>query len=216
MHEATAAIRDSGVIGIIRTRSRADAERIGATLLDAGLPAIEVSMTTPDALGAIRTLSRRATGIVGAGTVLDESSATAAARAGAAFLVSPVLNMAVIAAGRRHGLATAPGVATPTEALCAIEQGADLAKLFPASAYGPAAVKDMLTALPRIPLVPTGGVSLADASQYIAAGSTAVGIGSGLSAGTPEEVAQRVQTILRSIKQARIGLHLTEYDNNTG
>lgn len=203
MHEAASAIRSSSVVGIVRTKTPEQAESCAAALLRGGLPAVEISLVTPGAIGAIRRTAALGLGFVGAGTVLDAASAVAAARAGATFLVSPTLSRSVIAAGRQQGLPTLPGVATPTEALRALELGADFVKLFPASAYGPAAVKDMLTALPQVPLVPTGGVTLTDAADYIRAGSTAVGVGSALSVGNPEEVAARVQTLLRQLADIR-------------
>ncbi len=203
MHEAASAIRSSGVVGIVRTKTPDEAERAAAALLRGGLTAVEISLVTPDAIGAISRTAALGLGFVGAGTVLDAASAAAAARAGATFLVSPTVSRSVVAAGRRYGLATLPGVATPTEALKALELGADFVKLFPASAYGPAAVKDMLTALPQVPLVPTGGVTLTDAVDYIRAGSVAVGVGSALSTGTSDEVGERVQTLLRQLATAR-------------
>lgn len=206
MYEAASAIRSSGVVGIVRSKTPEEAEHSAAALLRGGLPAVEISLVTPGAIEAISRTVALGLGFVGAGTVLDAASAAAAARAGATFLVSPTLSRSVVAAGRRYGLATLPGVATPTEALQALELGADFAKLFPASAYGPTAVKDMLTALPQVPLVPTGGVTLKDAAEYIRAGSTAVGVGSALSAGTPDEVAKRVQTLLKQVASVRRSL----------
>jgi 2-dehydro-3-deoxyphosphogluconate aldolase/(4S)-4-hydroxy-2-oxoglutarate aldolase len=181
---AVAAIRGQRVLGIVRATDRRAAESTAAALLDAGLEAVEVSLTTPDALGAIETLSADGR-LVGAGTVLDGPSADAALRAGACFLVSPVLSSEVIACGRRAGAAVVAAAATPTEALRALELGADLVKLFPARTWSPPAVADMLQALPQLPLVPTGGISLSAAPEWIAAGAVAVGIGGAL---TPQDV----------------------------
>ena len=203
-HEVAAAIRESGIVGIVRSKSSDEATQSAIHLLESGLRAVEVSLVTPQALTAIRHAANTGLGFVGAGTVLYEPSAIAAIEAGATFLVSPILNPAVVAAANRYGVACLPGVATPTEAIRALEMGADFAKLFPASAYGPGAVKDILTALPHLPLVPTGGVRPDDALSYIAAGSAAVGLGSALSSGSVDESSARIQTLLRQIERARI------------
>lgn len=201
--DVRAAIIRDGVVGIVRTADPASALQAATLLLEAGLSAVEISLTTPGALEAITAARRLDLGHVGAGTVLDESSATAAIRAGAEFLVAPTLNPDVIRTGSRHGAATLPGVATPTEAVTAMEYGADFAKIFPASAYGPAAIKDMLAALKHVPLVPTGGVSLEDAADYIRAGSVAVGMGSALTRGERSQAIIRTQDLLTEIGSAR-------------
>lgn len=204
MHEVEAAIRDSGVIGIVRSKSAPEAFAAASVMLESGLPAVEISFVTPNALDAIHAAASLGCGYVGAGTVLDERSAIAAVRAGARFLVSPTLDPAVIALGRRYDVVTVPGVGTATEAVRAMEMGATFAKLFPASAFGPRAVSDILAALPQIPLVPTGGVTLDDAVEYIAAGSVAVGLGSALSSGSAADVVDRVRELLRRIAVARL------------
>jgi 2-dehydro-3-deoxyphosphogluconate aldolase/(4S)-4-hydroxy-2-oxoglutarate aldolase len=188
---AVAAITGHRVLGIVRAADRRAAETTAAALLDAGLEAVEVSLTTPDALEAIATLSADGR-LVGAGTVLDGPSAEAALRAGACFLVSPVLSGEVIASGRRAGAAVVAAAATPTEALRALELGADLVKLFPARTWSPPAVADMLQALPQLPLVPTGGISLSAAPEWIAAGAVAVGMGGAL---TPQDVPGLLEAI---------------------
>ncbi|MGI5238994.1 bifunctional 4-hydroxy-2-oxoglutarate aldolase/2-dehydro-3-deoxy-phosphogluconate aldolase [Dactylosporangium sp. CA-139066] len=171
------------VLGIIRVDGADAAVRAGETLIDAGLRVIEVSLTTPGALPAIERLAARHTGcVVGAGTVLDEAAARAAIAAGARLVVSPNLQRAVVRTAHRYGVAVIPGAATPTEWTRALEWGADAVKLFPASAQSPAVLRDVLAALPQVPVVATGGVSLEAAPQWIAAGAVACGIGSALSA----------------------------------
>lgn len=202
-HEVSAIIRSSGVVGIVRAASEEAALSTALKMLNAGLPAVEISLVTPGALNAINTARGQGIGIVGAGTILDEPSAYAAISAGAQFLVAPTLNEAVIRTALRHGVAVLPGVGSATEALRAIELGADFAKLFPASLYGPAAVRDLLVALPQIPLVPTGGVTLEDVPEYIAAGSAAVGLGSAVSNGDAATIAERIDNLLRTIQKSR-------------
>ncbi|MGN7800333.1 bifunctional 4-hydroxy-2-oxoglutarate aldolase/2-dehydro-3-deoxy-phosphogluconate aldolase [Leifsonia sp. 22587] len=198
----SAIVRD-GVVAIVRATDSESALQAATGLLRGGLRAVEISLTTPGALEAITAARRLELGYVGAGTVLDESSATAAIRAGAQFLVAPTLKRAVIRTGLRHGAVTLPGVATPTEAVQAMEYGADFAKLFPASGYGPKAIADMLAALKQVPFVPTGGVTLEDAADYIRAGSVAVGLGSALCRGSQAEMSTRIHGLLSRISAAR-------------
>ncbi|GAA3941589.1 bifunctional 4-hydroxy-2-oxoglutarate aldolase/2-dehydro-3-deoxy-phosphogluconate aldolase [Actinomadura viridis] len=171
------------VLGIIRSDGVEGAVRAAETAIGAGIHTVEVSLTTPGALAAIERLAAAHPAVrVGAGTVLDEAAARAAVAAGARFLVSPSLHRGVVRTAHRYGIAVIPGAATPTEWVRAMEMGADAVKLFPASAYSPAALRDMLAALPQVPVVPTGGVSLTSAPGWIAAGAVACGIGSALTA----------------------------------
>ncbi|MEU7899139.1 bifunctional 4-hydroxy-2-oxoglutarate aldolase/2-dehydro-3-deoxy-phosphogluconate aldolase [Nonomuraea sp. NPDC049152] len=186
------------VIGIIRAPSAETAVSYGRRLASAGLTAIEVSLSTPDALSAVRTLATGA--FVGAGTVLDAAQAVMAIEAGARFLVCPTLSAGVIGAGHRHGVPVVAGASTPTEIVAALEAGADLVKLFPAAQTSPEALRDVLQALPQAPIVPTGGVSAATAPEWIAAGAVAVGMGGELTRGEPEEAAPRVRALLESLR----------------
>lgn len=195
-------IQESGIVGIVRAMTADAALVTSQVLLDAGVSSVEVSLTTPGALAVVEQLTSEGRA-VGAGTVLDEQSVVNARNAGARFIVAPTVNLSVIRAANRYGLAVIPGAATATEALAALEAGADLVKLFPASAYGPGAVRDLLAALPQLPLVPTGGVSIDEAAQYIAAGSVAVGMGATLVLGTPAEVKERVTKLEAMILDAR-------------
>ncbi|MEU4328377.1 bifunctional 4-hydroxy-2-oxoglutarate aldolase/2-dehydro-3-deoxy-phosphogluconate aldolase [Nonomuraea dietziae] len=189
------------VIGIIRAPSADTAVSYGERLVSAGLGAIEVSLSTPGALGAIRTLSSQESGaLIGAGTVLDAHQAVLAIEAGARFLVCPILSTEVIRAGSRHGVPVVAGAATPTEIVAALEAGADLVKLFPASQSSPKALRDLLQALPHAPVVPTGGVTAATAPEWIAAGAVAVGMGGELTRGEPEGTEPRVRALLNSLK----------------
>jgi 2-dehydro-3-deoxyphosphogluconate aldolase/(4S)-4-hydroxy-2-oxoglutarate aldolase len=185
--EVVTTIAGQHVIGIVRARDAATGIVTARALHRAGLGAVEISLTTPGALGAIEELAAEG-GLLGAGTVLDAASAIAAVRAGARFLVSPVLAPDVIAAGLRYGAAIVAAAQTASEALRALELGADLVKLFPASAWSPRMVADLLQALPQLPLVPTGGIALADAPAWIEAGAVAVGLGSALVPGAVDEL----------------------------
>jgi 2-dehydro-3-deoxyphosphogluconate aldolase/(4S)-4-hydroxy-2-oxoglutarate aldolase len=201
--EITSALVAQRVIGIVRAADAETASRTVDALVEGGLQALEVSLTTPGALDVVREMSRRHPSLlIGAGTVLDEASARLAVLAGARFLVSPALEPAVLRVAHRYGVVAVPGAGTPTEVVRAMELGADLVKLFPASSHGARAVADLLQALPQAPLVPTGGVSTEDAPDYVRAGAVAVGMGGSLASGGPEQTSARVQDLLRRLAEA--------------
>ncbi|MGY0057440.1 bifunctional 4-hydroxy-2-oxoglutarate aldolase/2-dehydro-3-deoxy-phosphogluconate aldolase [Streptomyces sp. LZ34] len=200
--EITRAALAQRVFAIIRSDSYDHATAAADTLLSAGLTTVEFSLTTPFALEAVTTLVREVgdEAVIGAGTVLDAASARMAVDAGARFLVSPSLDPEVIRTGHRYGLPVFPGVATPTEMVRALELGADALKLFPASAYSPRWVRDVRAALPQAALLPTGGVTVADAPEWIAAGAVACGMGSALSEGDRDVVAKRAAELLARLR----------------
>ena len=180
-----AAVREQRVVAIVREPSGAAALERAVALVEAGARVVEISLTTPDALPALTELASRAgDAVVGAGTVLDTDDAERSIAAGARFLVAPTLSVPVIELAVAADIAVVPGAATPTEMLAAHRAGADFVKIFPASVWTPKAVQDLLAALPQLRLVPTGGVSLATAPDWIRAGAAAVGMGSALSAET--------------------------------
>ncbi|MGW8377048.1 bifunctional 4-hydroxy-2-oxoglutarate aldolase/2-dehydro-3-deoxy-phosphogluconate aldolase [Streptomyces sp. ODS28] len=202
--EITRAALEQRVFAIVRSDSYERATAAADTLLGAGITSLEISLTTPYALEAIATL-RRETGddcVIGAGTVLDAPSARMAVDAGARFLVSPALDTEVIRTGHRYGVPVFPGVATPTEMISALEAGADALKLFPASGHSPRWLKDVRAALPQAPLLPTGGVTLENAPDWIAAGAVACGMGSALAEGDRETVTKRVTELLQRLEDA--------------
>ncbi|HEX3813953.1 MAG TPA: bifunctional 4-hydroxy-2-oxoglutarate aldolase/2-dehydro-3-deoxy-phosphogluconate aldolase [Mycobacteriales bacterium] len=196
------AIAEQHVIGIVRADNADAARETGRRLLDAGLRAVEISLTTPGALDVIDELSGPDV-IVGAGTVLDASTARLAVLAGATFLVAPSFDPETVATGHRYGVAVIPGAQSPTEIVAAMSAGADAVKLYPASAASPAVLKDLAAPLPQVPFVPTGGVRLDDAADWIAAGAVAVGLGSALSKGTAAETTARVGILLDSLGAPR-------------
>ncbi|WP_336216064.1 bifunctional 4-hydroxy-2-oxoglutarate aldolase/2-dehydro-3-deoxy-phosphogluconate aldolase [Nonomuraea sp. LPB2021202275-12-8] len=200
--EIMSQIAEQRVIGIVRTATPAQAVEPVRDMLAAGLRTVEVALTTPDALTAIREIvaAAPADALIGAGTVLDAAAAGAAIEAGARFLVSPSLHADVIRTGHRHGVAVIPGVATPTEIVRGLELGADALKLFPASGWSPSWLKDVRAALPQAPIVPTGGISVDSAPHWIAAGAVACGMGSALTSGGPLEASGRVARLLAAIQ----------------
>ncbi|NGO72426.1 bifunctional 4-hydroxy-2-oxoglutarate aldolase/2-dehydro-3-deoxy-phosphogluconate aldolase [Streptomyces boncukensis] len=202
--EITRAALEQRVLAIVRGDNYETATATADTLLAAGITGLEISLTTPFALEAITTL-RRETGddsVIGAGTVLDGASARMAVDAGARFLVSPSLDADVIRTGHRYGVPVFPGVASPTEMVRALELGADALKLFPASAYTPGWLRDVRSALPQAPVLPTGGVTVARAPEWIAAGAVACGMGSALAEGDREAVTKRVTELLQKLEDA--------------
>lgn len=202
--EITRAALEQRVFAIVRSDSYERVTATADTLLAAGITSLEISLTSPHALDAVSTL-RRETGddmVIGAGTVLDAAAARAAVDAGARFLVSPALDVEVIRTGHRYGVPVFPGVATPTEAVQAMESGADALKLFPASAHDPGWLRDVRAALPQAALLPTGGVTVETAPEWIAAGAVACGMGSALSEGDRETVAKRVTELLQKLEDA--------------
>jgi 2-dehydro-3-deoxyphosphogluconate aldolase/(4S)-4-hydroxy-2-oxoglutarate aldolase len=193
------AILSQRVLGIVRSASAAAAASTARALIDGGLRAVELSTSTPGAIEAIAELvaSRSDDSVaIGAGTILGGKAARAALQAGADLLVSPVVDLDVISAGREAGAAIIAGAATPTEAVTAVKAGADLVKLFPASAFSPAVVGDILQALPSLRLVPTGGVRIADVPQWLSAGAVAVGLGGALTAGEPDALRAQLNRLL--------------------
>jgi 2-dehydro-3-deoxyphosphogluconate aldolase/(4S)-4-hydroxy-2-oxoglutarate aldolase len=169
-------------------------------------------MTVPGAVGVIEHVARRygPETVVGAGTVLDAETAQACINAGAQFIVSPALDLETIACCRRHEVAVMPGALTPTEVVTGWKAGADLIKVFPAGAVGGAKyVKALKAPLPQIDLVPTGGVSLETAADFIKAGAAALGVGSelvdakALANGQDRIITERAKEFIRIVKEAR-------------
>jgi 2-dehydro-3-deoxyphosphogluconate aldolase/(4S)-4-hydroxy-2-oxoglutarate aldolase len=175
-------VLDGGIVAIIRAPSGEQLVNVARALNEGGIDVIEVTLTVPgalDVMAAIRSdLGDRI--LLGVGTVLDAESARAALLAGAEFIVSPTVNLAVIAMCRRYDKLVMPGAFTPTEVLTAWEAGADLVKIFPANIGGPNHLNALRGPLPQIRLLPTGGVNLETLPDFIAAGACAVGLGSSL------------------------------------
>jgi 2-dehydro-3-deoxyphosphogluconate aldolase/(4S)-4-hydroxy-2-oxoglutarate aldolase len=182
-HAAVLRIREVGLIPIIRTDSDETAIKTVDALVGAGLTVVEITMTVPNALGAMALVAKRfgSRVLLGAGTVTTPGMANAAIDAGCEFLVTPCFLPSVIACARRRQVPIVAGAFTPTEIFMAHEAGADLVKVFPVlAAGGPAYVRALKGPFPRIDLVPTGGVNRQSVGEYIKAGAAAVGVGSEL------------------------------------
>jgi 2-dehydro-3-deoxyphosphogluconate aldolase/(4S)-4-hydroxy-2-oxoglutarate aldolase len=206
-------IKEVGVIPVVRASSEEEAIMVVEAIKAGGLPVIEITMTVPGAVQVIETLSARYgnEAIVGAGTVLDPESARTCVRAGAQFIVSPALNLETIACCRELDVTVMPGALTPTEVVRAWNAGADLVKVFPAGAMGGASyIKSLRAPLPQIELVPTGGVTLANAAGFIQAGAAALGVGADLvdidaiRSGQPEKITQAARAFVEAVSSARM------------
>jgi 2-dehydro-3-deoxyphosphogluconate aldolase/(4S)-4-hydroxy-2-oxoglutarate aldolase len=180
--QTVAALEAAGVVAVIRLKDPSTVADVVRALIEGGVRALEVTMTVP---GAIDLISRIAPTmpegfLLGAGTVVDADTAVRVIDAGARFIVSPVLRPAVIEAAVARDTPVLPGCFTPTEILTAWEAGADIVKVFPATALGPGYLRDIRGPLPQIKLMPTGGVTIDNAGDWIAAGAVAVGVGTAL------------------------------------
>jgi len=175
-------IEACGIVAIIRANSSAELIEVVAAIKEGGVDVIEITMTTPGALQVISDVSDKYGDevLVGVGSILDAETARAAMLAGAKFIVSPVTKPDIIEICNRYGAVVMPGAFTPTEILAAWESGADYVKVFPSSGVGPAYIKAVKAPLPHIPLVPTGGVSVENAGEFIKAGATVLGVGGSL------------------------------------
>jgi len=171
-----------GVVAILRGRSASHLDAVLDVLVEAGIRSLEVTLTTPDALSAVRRAVDRfgSAATIGAGTVRTVADVSGAVDAGAAYLVSPHTDPVLAARARELGVAYLPGAFTPTEIVAAMAAGATAVKLFPARLGGPRYLRDIREPLPDVPIVPTGGVSAENAAEWFAAGAVAVGAGGSL------------------------------------
>jgi 2-dehydro-3-deoxyphosphogluconate aldolase/(4S)-4-hydroxy-2-oxoglutarate aldolase len=173
-------IVEVGIVPVVRASSSLQAMSAARAVCDGGIPIVEMTMTVPGAVGVIAELSRSLGErvLIGAGTVLDADAARQCVEAGAQFLVSPGFDAKTVQFARERGILIMPGSLTPTEVITAWRAGADFVKIFPAgNVGGPSYIKALKAALPQVPMIPTGGVNLATAAQFLAAGASALGIG---------------------------------------
>lgn len=192
-------VLECGLVAVVRANDPTHLVDVIRALADGGVMIAEVTFTVPNAVDVIRA-ARDQLGekvLLGAGTVLDPETARAALLAGAEFIVSPTVNLGVIQLCRRYDKLVFPGAFTPTEILTAWEAGADMVKVFPADVLGPSFFKAMRGPLPHIRLMPTGGVDLNNASDYLRAGACCLGVGSQLV--DPKAVARQDYEYLRGL-----------------
>jgi 2-dehydro-3-deoxyphosphogluconate aldolase/(4S)-4-hydroxy-2-oxoglutarate aldolase len=209
--DVVARIEALGIVAVIRLKDPTRLRAVVDAIAEGGVRALEVTMTVPGAVELIRGLAPVLPEgfLLGAGTVTDRATARAVIDAGAAFVVGPVFRPDVVAACHESGVAVMPGCFSPTEIFAAHECGADIVKVFPATMLGPQFIKDVRAPLPHVKLMPTGGVSLDNAGDWIRAGAVAVGIGSALldanaiESGRYEVITANARRVLESVAAAR-------------
>jgi 2-dehydro-3-deoxyphosphogluconate aldolase/(4S)-4-hydroxy-2-oxoglutarate aldolase len=209
-------IEEIGIIPVVRAASVDEANRAVEAICPNGIPVVEITMTVPNAVAVIRevAMQRGKDVLIGAGTVINSKQALECIEAGAQFLVSPGLSVAVLEAARAHKILAIPGALTPTELMSAQEHGATLVKIFPCgNVGGPKYLKSLKAPFPHARLIPTGGVNAANAADFIAAGAFALGVGAdlvdaaALREGNLEKVCNAARELVNAVKAAREKLH---------
>jgi len=210
--QVRARVLEIGIVPVVRAPSAVHAISAAAAVAAGGISIVEVTMTVPGALDAIAQLVKTLGSevIVGAGTVLDAETARRCFDAGAEFLVTPGLDLGTVKAANDAGKLIMAGALTPTEVITAWKGGADFVKIFPASAMGGAAyLKALRGPLPQVPLVPTGGVNLNTAADFLRAGASALGVGgelvlhSVLTSGDVSQITTLARKYLEIVRQVR-------------
>lgn len=210
--EVRARIVETGVVPVVRASSSREARIAADAVCEGGIPIVEITMTVPGAVDVIRDLAKSSSGdvLVGAGTVLNVDAAKQCLDVGAQFLVSPGLNLQVVQLARSEAKLMMAGALTPTEVITAWEAGSDFVKVFPCGQVGGAKyIKALKGPFPQIPLVPTGGVNLNTAAEFIEAGATALGVGGelvqaeALKSNRPGIIVENARKFLAIVKETR-------------
>jgi len=204
-------ILESGVIAVIRASSEEEAVRIADAACAGGIIALEITMTVPGAVDVIRKMAKRYAGqeaIIGAGTVLDAETARLTMLSGARFIVGPTLNEGMIRMCNRYQINCIPGATSVSEVLTALELGAALVKIFPGDLLKPDFIKAVRGPMPFAPLIPTGGVNIDNAGDWIRAGAVAIGIGSdltreGVQKGDYSLITEKARRYVTAVQEAR-------------
>jgi len=212
--DVLATLKSIGLLPVLRAESVEQALALAEAIAAGGVTVLEITMTVPGAMRVMRKLAEdRPDILIGAGTVLDPETARMCILEGAQFVVSPALNVKTIEMCLRYSVAALPGALTPTEIVTAWQAGADVVKVFPASALGGAAyLKSVKAPLPQVELIPTGGVSLTTAKDFLSAGAFALGVGADLvdtkamAEGRPEAVTMKARHYLSVVKDFRAGV----------
>lgn len=190
------------IMGLVRTNDQATGQAMADAMINAGVRAIEITLTTPGALDIVEKLSENKDLIVGVGTVISKENVKSAEKAGAQFIVSPNTDSDVIEKTKSLDMVSMPGVATATEVGRALKAGADILKLFPASTYGPAHLKALRDPYPGQLWCPTGGISLGSVDDWFAAGANLIGLGGPLTRGGLAKVSENVTAFLNAVSSA--------------
>ncbi len=206
-------ILETGVIAVVRAESAEQSIKIIDAAREGGILALEVTMTVPGAIDVIKEICQRYAGgeeIIGAGTVLDAETARVAMLAGAQFIVGPTLNPDMVRICNRYQINCMPGATSVREVLEALELGATIVKIFPGSLLKPDFIKAVHGPLPYAPLMPTGGVSVESAGEWIRAGAVAIGVGGdltkeGIAKGDYSLITRKAETYIKAVREARSG-----------
>src|SRR6266404_2703103 len=199
-------ILDCGIVAVVRSPESKQLVNVVGALAEGGVTVVEITLSVPNALDVIKEV-RQALGekvLLGAGTILDAETGRAALLAGAEYLVAPTLNLDVIRLCQRYDKLVMPGCFTPTEILTAWEAGADIVKVFPAEVVGPAFFKALRGPLPQVRLMPTGGVDLNTAADFLKAGACCLGVGGQLV--EPKAVAERNFDRIRDLARQYVAI----------
>jgi 2-dehydro-3-deoxyphosphogluconate aldolase / (4S)-4-hydroxy-2-oxoglutarate aldolase len=203
-------IRECGVVAVVRAESTEQAIKITDACIEGGVAAIEVTFTVPRAHNVIADLRKRYTDdqiILGAGTVLDPETARIAILEGASYIVAPSFNAETVRLCNRYRVACMPGCMTIREVVEAMEAGADIIKVFPGEAFGPGILKAIKGPIPHAELMPTGGVTVDNAAEWIKNGAVAVGVGGQLTAGAKtgdfKAITEASKKFIAAVKAAR-------------
>lgn len=191
------------LIAIVRIRTQEQALSAVGALVDGGISCIELPMTAPYAHSVLECVAKEYAGKItlGAGSVLDGESARIAILSGAKFLVTPTVSEHTIRVANRYGIPVFPGVATATEALLALEYGADVVKLFPVRGQSPCVIKDLRAPMPELEIIPVGGVSAENLADWLRAGAFACGIGGALLSGVEKGDYVAITDMARKLKK---------------
>ncbi|MDD4327782.1 MAG: bifunctional 2-keto-4-hydroxyglutarate aldolase/2-keto-3-deoxy-6-phosphogluconate aldolase [Eubacteriales bacterium] len=208
--EIIRSIKDTGVVAVVRAESAASAMKISEACIKGGIKAIEITFTVPGAADIVKSLAGAYAGsdvLIGAGTVLDPETARIAILAGASYIVSPCLNADTVRLCNRYSVPCMPGAMTIKEVVECLEAGADIIKIFPGELFGPAIIKAIKGPLPHACLMPTGGVSVENAGEWIKAGAVAVGAGGSLTAGAKtgdfDSITNIASKLVEAVRKAR-------------
>jgi 2-dehydro-3-deoxyphosphogluconate aldolase/(4S)-4-hydroxy-2-oxoglutarate aldolase len=212
IEDVTRRIGEIGIVPVVRAAGVEEARQAVDAILAGGIPVVEITMTVPGAVEVIRSVARQFANrvLVGAGTVVTREQALACVDAGAQFLVSPGLSIAMITAARERSILAIPGALTATEVMAAGAEGAEVIKIFPCgNVGGPKYLKALRGPFPSVKVIPTGGVNAGNAAEYIAAGAFAIGVGSdlvdtaALRQGKPEKIVATARELVAAVQGAR-------------
>ena len=211
MEKITKSLINGGAVAVIRLGDASKLIKVAEAIYKGGVSAIEITMTVPDAINVIKSACKELGSYinVGVGSVLNPETAKKAIDAGANYVVSPIFKKEIVETAHANGVPAMPGAFTPTEIQTAFEAGADIVKVFPADVVGMGFFKGILAPMPHLKLMPTGGVSLTNAGDWLKSGACAVGVGSALldkkaiESGNYQVLTENAKTLMGSINKVR-------------